>query len=234
MIFESIDEIIKAYDIFIKIVDKTASEHEKRAYGGFVRASKGTLVENIAESLIKIAWLELKQDISRLSINKKKIEIPIRNSYIRKIKDKEIREYIEQNKKDYHFKCSVDKHVYIDDNFVLAIECKAYAENAMIKRILVDFGLLKTQCKNIKCILLQLESQLGGDYSDIYSKNYGSKSTHTLMSYFSKVDLLILTMLQGERKVDKPIHKKPYHKELTRERLNEIKDIFKRELSFFI
>lgn len=95
---------------------------------------------------------------------------------------------------------------------VMGIECKAYTENAMLKRILVDFTLLKTMVPECNCVLLQLESQLTGDYS---SPNktiiYGSHSTHTLLSYFD-IDLNILTLLEGERKVDKPIHKSNYFK----------------------
>ncbi len=60
---------------------------------------------------------------------------------------------------------------------------------------------------------MQLESQLGGDYSSVNSVKYGSPSTHTLLSYFD-IDLNILTLLEDERKVDKPIHKPKYYKSL--------------------
>jgi hypothetical protein len=93
----------------------------------------------------------------------------------------------------------------VDDQFKLAVECKAYTENAMLKRILVDFTLLKQVYPNLKFILLQLESQLGGDYSSGKIIKYGSPSTHTLLSYFD-IDLNIITLLEGERKVDQPIH----------------------------
>ncbi len=109
---------------------------------------------------------------------------------------------------------SVDKQVSIDDKFVIAIECKAYTENAMIKRILVDFSLLKTVFPNISCYLFQLESQLGGDYCDLDDVIFGSKPTHTLMSYFPGVKLKIFTFLRGERKIDMPIHKPEYFKPL--------------------
>lgn len=82
----------------------------------------------------------------------------------------------------------------------------------MLKRILVDFTLLKTVYPKLKCGLLQLESQLTGDYSQIKKKVIlGSHSTHTLMSYFD-VDLNIMTLLEGERKVDEPIHKPDFFK----------------------
>ena len=115
----------------------------------------------------------------------------------------------------------MDKQVYIDDVFVLGIECKAYTENAMIKRILVDFSLLKTIYPDLNCYLFQLESQLGGDYSDLKEITFGSKPTHTLMSYFPEVKLNVFTFLEGERKVDEPIHKKEFFKPLKREQVEK-------------
>ncbi|HNS83754.1 MAG TPA: restriction endonuclease, partial [Candidatus Cloacimonas sp.] len=129
----------------------------------------------------------------------------------------EIRSYIKNNINSFYYNLKIDVPVYIDDELVMAIECKSYTENAMLKRVLVDFTLLKTQYPVLDCILLQLESQLTGDYSNIsQSIIFGSSSTHTLLSYFD-VDLYIITLLQGERNVNKPIHKKEYFKELTSE-----------------
>jgi len=108
----------------------------------------------------------------------------------------------------------------------VAVECKAYTENAMLKRILVDFTLFKTQFPDLNCVLLQLESQLTGDYSQIdKSVIYGSSTTLTLLSYFD-VDLRIITLLEGERKVDCPIHKKEYFKELTEESVERAIQVF--------
>jgi hypothetical protein len=57
-----------------------------------------------------------------------------------------------------------DVHVQVDGKFKIAIECKAYTENAMLKRILVDFTLFKQVYPDLAFVLFQLESQLGGDY----------------------------------------------------------------------
>ena len=98
----------------------------------------------------------------------------------------------------------------------------------MLKRILVDFTLLRTVYPNLVCCLFQLESQLTGDYSEINKPViYGSHSTHTLLSYFD-VDLNIFTMLEGERKVDEPIHKIEYFKPLDKTSLqNTVEKISK-------
>lgn len=103
----------------------------------------------------------------------------------------------------------------------------------MIKRILVDFSLMKKFWPNLNCFVLQLESQLGGDYSALNKVTYGSKPTHTLLSYFD-VNLEIITLLKGERKINKPIHKPEYFKPLERRNLTIAIEKFKNVLSNYL
>jgi hypothetical protein len=195
-------------------------KEDGRAYGGFIRATKGKLQEFISNDLVHVAWnVELAKDPKRLSINSEKIRIPLKLEYVETIRDRAIKDYILSNIQRYYYGLSVDKHVFIDGKMILGIECKAYTENAMIKRILVDFHLLKTKVPNLLCYLFQLESQLGGDYSSEVKHPKGSAPTHTLMSYFSDVNLRVITLLPGERKVDQPINKAKHFKVLTIERL---------------
>lgn len=102
----------------------------------------------------------------------------------------------------------------------------------MIKRILIDFHLLKTIFPNISCYLFQLESQLGGDYSELPETIYGSKSTHSIMSYFEDVDLNIITFLKGERNINKPIHKN--FKPLEENILNKTIKLMENELKNYL
>jgi len=218
--------IVKAYEALIKGIDTKAQNSEDRAYGGIVRAGKGKLVENIGKELIKIAWLDLGKDESRLSFINETIKIPLKKDYINRINDLEVKEYIEKNFEKMFYRIKPDIRVHIDGRFKISIECKAYTENAMLKRILVDCTLLKYIYPHISFVLLQLESQLGGDYSISIAGKYGSSPTHTLLSYFD-IDLNIITLLKGERKVDEPIHKPEYYKSLEIERLKQAVEIFK-------
>lgn len=230
--FKSIDKelekIIKAYEAVTKGIDEKAQHSDDRAYGGIIRAGKGKLVESIAGVLVHLAWNIVGGSDDRLFIDSRKIKIPIKKDYVKKIKDEEVRKYIKENISDYHYGISSDLHIHVDKKFVAAIECKSYTENAMFKRVLVDFTLLREIDPNIDCVLLQLESQLGGDYSQLKDVIMGSPSTHTLLSHFD-VDLTIITLLEGERKVDQPIHKPEFFKPLKKESLNRavyaIKDI---------
>jgi hypothetical protein len=60
---------------------------------------------------------------------------------------------------------------------------------------------------------------------------FGSRPTHTLMSYFSSVQLEIVTFLEGERKVDRPINK--YFKELKLEHIRGAHDVLAAALKEF-
>lgn len=214
------NSIITAYEHLTKGIDtKAKTGIDGRAYGGIIRAGKGKMVESIATEIVKMAWEELGQRPEKLIVNKKKIKLQIRRDYIKKIKNLEIRRHILENIDDYYFPLGVDLHIFINKKFVLAIECKAYTENAMMKRILVDFSLFHEIFPKANFILFQLESQLGGDYSEFKKLTLGSLSTHTLLSYFD-VNLNIITLLKGERKVDKPIHKKQYFKPLEKESIS--------------
>ncbi|GHU23515.1 hypothetical protein FACS1894172_12930 [Spirochaetia bacterium] len=225
----SIAEIIQTYDSVVKVVDTDASEQTDRAYGGMVRSVKGKLQEHITEEIVRVAWQNLGGAENRLVINSSKIHIPIQDEYIEHLVSEGVRKHIKANIKDYFYGLSVDKHIFIDNKFVMGIECKAYTENAMIKRILVDFHLLRTLYPNISCHLFQLESQLGGDYSTLPETVYGSCSTHSIMSYFEDVDLNIFTFLKGERNIEMPIHKyfKPLKKEIIKKAVEMMESYLK-------
>lgn len=201
----------------IQGIEYVAQVDQDRAHGGIIRSAKGKLLEELCKELVATAWDELGGDNKRLSFSNKRVDIPLRKEYINTIKSEEEKKWISDNYPDFVFKAQVDNHTMIDDKFVLGIECKAYTENAMLKRILVDFTLLKSVYKDLKCALLQFESQLTGDYSEIDKPVIlGSHSSHTLMSHFD-VDLHIMTLIKGERKVDEPIHKAEFFKPLTYE-----------------
>jgi hypothetical protein len=231
---KEIKGIIKAYEVLVKGIDKKAHDNEEgRAYGGIIRAGKGTMLESIAKTLVHLAWKDLGQDENRLKIIGTRIKIPIKKEYVDNLEDEEVKEHILKNIKNYVYPYKSDVLVSIDDKPVFEIECKTYTENAMMKRILVDCTLLKRVHPEMKFALLQLESQLGGDYSELTDNPIGSPSTHTLLSMFD-IDLEIITLIKGERKVDKPIHKELYYKELTKESLIKAINRFKEILNEFI
>lgn len=231
---KEVEGIIKAYNLLVKGIDKKAHDNEEgRAYGGIVRAGKGTMLESIAKTLVMLAWKDLGQKEDRLKILGVRIKIPIKKEYIDNLEDEEVKAHIQKNMKKYVYPYKSDVLVAIDDKPVFEVECKAYTENAMMKRILVDCTLIKRIHPEMKFALLQLESQLGGDYSELKDNPLGSTSTHTLLSMFD-IDLEIITLLKGERQVDEPIHKEIYYKELTKDSLIKAVNRIKEILSEFI
>ncbi len=230
---KTIKSIIEVYDDVVKNVERKAEKDKSRATGGILRSNKGSLVENITESLIRIAWKELGGKEKDITISKTQKEIPIKRGYKKRMKDSSMYDYVFNNFKGLFYNLKVDKHVHINDKFVLAVECKTYTENAMLKRICVDFWFLSKQYPDLSCVLLQLESQLGGDYSEVIEPKTGSKSTHTILSYFP-FHLEIITLIKGPREVNQAIHKPGFFKPLEREpleyALRKFKDILKPHL----
>jgi hypothetical protein len=225
-----IKNIVNAYNLLVKGIEQKANEDDDRAYGGIIRAGKGLMVENITKLLLEVAWEELGGNPERISFKKVTKKLPIKQEYIDKIENKEVREFIIENLENYYYTLKTDVHCSIDNNLIIGVECKAYTENAMIKRILVDFTLMKHAWKDMHCFLLQLESQLGGDYSKLESKTtFGSHSTHTLFSYFD-VNIEILTLLEGERRVNKAIHNPEHFKEIDEKHLKRAIEKFKKVL----
>jgi hypothetical protein len=197
-------EICQFYkDEIMRAVSESKSNTE-RALGGVLRSIKGTLVEDITEAIVRIAWKEKGGSPYLIKFDQAREILRVEESYIRRQKNLAVREYLNRNRNE-GFGFSVDKHVFIDSELVLGIECKAYAENAMLKRILVDFNLLKQNHPGMNCALVQLESMLGGDYANGKKSQLGSIKSHALMSQFD-YELNIITLLAGERKVKEPVH----------------------------
>lgn len=216
-----LNESISDYNKVVRNISDEATAQSERAYGGMVRQRKGKMVEKVSEKLLRAAWLSLGKDTTRLEFNlHPKYEIQIRPEYVGKITDDDLRSEIQENIGKYKIQHGTDIHVYIDKNFILSVECKAFTESAMLKRILFDAFLLGTRFPNLRFVLIQLESQLGGDYGSANPGTAtGSHQSHTLMSYMDLVDLNIITLLEGDRKVKEPIHDKKFFKEMKRERL---------------
>ncbi len=228
---KDLDGIIAMYDNTVKNMEEDAKNAINRTYGGYLRSTKGELVEDVTESLIRIAWTEVGGKADDISISKNKVPIPIKQEYVDRMDNSLTRDYIFNNLDKHHYRLSVDKHVYIRNKFVMGVECKSYAENAMLKRICIDFWFLTQHFPKLSCVLLQFESQLGGDYSKGSEPKQGSRSTHSIMSHFP-IDLEIITLLEGERNIDKPVHK--FYKPIKREALEYALEKFKARLKPFV
>ena len=211
-----LDKCVSDYESVIGDIDAETSAQS-------VRMTKGKMVEDIARNLLRAAWLGLGRAPARLELNlHPKYEIQIRPEYAEKIADADLRRKMRENIGKYKIRHGADIHVYIDKDFVLSVECKAYAENAMLKRILFDAFLLGTRFPDLRFALVQLESQLGGDYGSADPEAaFGSPQSHTLMSHMDSVRLHVITLLEGDRKVDEPIHKPEFYKPLSRGRLEK-------------
>lgn len=204
MASSSIDQFIDFYNLKIKEMQKITS-------GGRLRALKGKLVEILCENMLRQTWQDVGGNPERISIERRK--------------------YYFTDERGNRYGLSQDKQVYIDQQFRLSIECKAYAELAMYKRILVDSHILQSRFPDLKFCLFQLESMLGGDYSKSAAHPEGSPAVHVVNSFFTKVELEIITLLDGERKIKRPIHQKQFYKAMRAERVEFALNYFRGVLS---
>ena len=176
---------------------------------GAVRYTKGKIVEEITKDIIKIAWSKISSDETRLRMDKKKVIIKTN---------------------DEVYKLSQDIHIYIDGIFRISVECKSYTEVAMYKRILIDAALLKRAVPTITSFfIVQLENFLGGDYGRKV-KTKGSESVITLDRLFPEMEMNVITLLDGNRDINRPLHKSEYFKPLRDERLNYAIEQFRKAM----
>lgn len=204
-----VQEIKLGYKRAILASQKLYANRRAKDTAGAVRYTKGKIVEEITKDIIKIAWSKTSPDETRLRMDKKKIIIKTN---------------------DEVYKLSQDIHVYIDDIFRISVECKSYTEVAMYKRVLVDASLMKKAVPTINAFfVVQLENFLGGDYGKKVEPK-GSESVITLNRLFPEVNMTVVTLLDGDRDIKRPLHKPEYFKPLRDERPNYAVEQFRRAM----
>lgn len=209
----TIAKIKKKYENAIFSTQRAYSNRHKEDTAGAVRYEKGKIVEEMTKDLIIIAWSELGKDLNKLQFNRKKIKVRFNPSDI-----------------DY-YGLSQDIHVFIDKDFRISIECKSYTEVAMYKRILTDSFLLKKSIPSIRAFfVVQLENFMGGDYGKRIEAT-GSKSVRALNKFFPGISIKVLTLVDGDRDINKPLHNPKYYKPLNKKRLRYAINEFKKALS---
>ena len=183
---------------------------------GEIRGQKGALVENIIDAITLLAWKEIGGELPRFNVKKQSERIVINDNYVKNLPDEYIKLHIQRNKGKYICKVELDRAIEIDGKLVIGIECKSYIENAMLKRTLKDFELIeKLLYPQLIFCVFQFENGLGGDYGEVSKQvQLGSEPTHTLLSHTPTVRLEIITLLDGNRKSNREIHKPQYFKEL--------------------
>lgn len=184
--------------------------------GGDIRGKKAKITEKLFEAIVYLAWHETGGESNQINIiGKRKVPVPIEKNYVKNLTPEATQNHVRQDIDKYIYELELDKVIEIDDQLVLAIECKAYTESTMLRRTLRDFELASISNPNLLFSLFQLENALGGDYGNPTKSEYlGSKPAHTLMSHSPRVKLEIITLVNGYRNSKKPIHVKAHFKEL--------------------
>ena len=131
-------------------------EKLKKYNAGALRNESGNLVEEITSFI----WKE----VSKM--------YPHINAQIFKGSKKPI---IAKSKKTGKFKIksSVDKHCFINETLVLAIEDKTYLDKCYLERASQDFLYIKSVCKEVECIVLSIENGIGNESCNFFLEEGG-------------------------------------------------------------
>jgi len=205
----NIKDIKSEYKKAILKSQKLYAGRRTKDTAGAVRYTKGKVVEDITKDIIKMAWSKISPDETRLRMDKKKIVIKTNGEI---------------------YRLSQDIHVYIDNIFRISVECKSYTDVGMYKEIFVDARLFKKVIPTINAFfIVQLENFLGGDYGmKIEAK--GSDLVIILNKLYPEMNIIIITLLDGDRDINKPLHKPEYFKPLRDERLNYAIEQFRKAM----
>ncbi len=218
---EKAEKIAPVVQSLIDYYNKVMSELYEENRPGQIRSKKGALVEELTRRIVETTWVDyLGQSKERLEQNKKKKSIKMFDidTYLVRYGDSSIIETIKSKKATIKYNFGTDDHVYIDGKLVLAIECKSYTESAMLKRIIYDRKMLHEFAPNANYVLIQFESALGGDFEMCSKSSFGSNQYHVFMSR-EDTNIEVITLLEGKRHADRPIHRKENGKDLKVEHL---------------
>lgn len=224
---ERFDEISEYYEIGTLDIPRQAKKAHKmdkrKVVAGQIRYGKGNLVEKIAEKLLTLACGDLGISKDRYHLTCGPINVGITNtSYI-------MRKNI-LNPDDYIHSLELDNILMVDGKPVINVESKAYAEATMLKTVMSNISMVYQYYPDMGFVLLQLENALGGDYANDVVKK-GSGPAHVIMSQHPEVDLQILTLLDGNRSADRPIHEPKYYKPMNMAKLGKAYFTIKRLIS---
>lgn len=106
----------------------------------------------------------------------------------------------------------VDVHVYLNEQFVSAIECKAYLDSCYYVRACDDFMLFKKFNYNVKHYIFTLENSIDED-----TKIFTDHITNNICDG-------VFYMLDGKRSSVKPIYDQKHRKKINMEKLENFVD----------
>jgi hypothetical protein len=172
------------------MMDGWCEKNEEKCSGGNMRCIRGENIENLVKKTVKNIQDTYGMNVYAVkgSDDKKQLSVNYNDQII---------------KKDHQ----VDMHIYKDDKFIAAIECKAYLDSCFYVRACDDFRLFKKYGYDIKTFVFTLE----------HSIDENSKLFIDIDNDFVCDE--IFCMLDGKRSSSKPIYDKKYKKHVNKEKL---------------
>lgn len=183
------EEIInKFHNELCLIMTKWCDKYKNNCSGGEMRSSRGKDIEEFVINTIN--YIGQQNNINIIAIkgddDKKLLQINKNNKIIKK-------------------NHQVDVHIYLDNEFIAIIECKAYLDSCYYVRACDDFALFKKFNYQIKNYIFTLENSIDED-----TKDFTDYITDNICDN-------IYYMLDGKRSSSKPIYDIKYKKVINRD-----------------
>ncbi len=173
-----------------RIMGNWCSAYSKNCTGGEMRGYRGSDTELFVRSLVD------------------KIGKHSNKNFVAKRGSEDVKELkLEVDGKEIKKQHQVDVHLYLDDQFIGAIECKAYLDSCYYVRACDDFKLFKKFGYNLKNYVFSLEENL----------NWDTKLFTDHISDYICDDVFFV--LDGKRNKAKPVYDEKFRKQINVEKL---------------
>ena len=193
---------------------------EKKDSGGQQRGKKGEFVPQLCELFIRGSWDLLGGDFRRISVVRKHILVPV--STVGNAGS---------------VKIEIDSLVGVDGKPVTGFECKAYTENAMMKRVLFDYSALVSHAPEFSTVFLfQLQNAMGDGLQYKIGEALNSRlyNMARIQMKMRLPEIRVVTLLPESRSSLRALHDADVTADLSDDRISEIIDVFKDTLRKFI
>jgi len=217
---EKIDSILSSLETN---VSKTKSKTNRKS-GGIKRGIKGSTVRKIYSLIINHAIEETKSKYKLVMY--KDLPKEIKKFNILKVPKKYEDKYnlnFSDEEKSKGYECQYDGYIVFENKLVMLVEYKAYFENAMIKRCLMDATFAQLVDKKIIYCLCALETQVLQDGREI---GYNSHSLRNFFYEKFKTEIEVLFLLDEARIIGRDITEKENVKEVNIDKLKKAVNYF--------
>lgn len=188
-----------AVDELTNLMNDWCNNNETGCTGGKMREARGSGIEEyVIRVLTKLAVeLQIPLVAKKGKYDKKQLRVPTSDI---------VKEH------------QVDVHVYLNNKFIMVIECKAYLDSCYYVRACDDFNLFKKFNYDVKHVIFTLENSIDPStkkFTDFVHDNVCDN---------------VFYMLDGKRSSNKPIYEREHKKDVNKKNVRNFIEYIKQHV----